>query len=461
VRATPTTGRASPARACALRVIRRVFEEGAYADRALAGEAAGLEPRDRALATALSYGTVQRRGTLDHVASRLVERPLGRLDPPVLAALRLGLFELLYMGGAAEHAAVNETVELVKRSSRHAAGLVNAVLRRATREGPSILAALDDDTPEHAALMHSVPGWLASQWWRELGPDEARGLLRVVNQPAESAMRVNTLCATVPQVARAIPVANRPAPGLPEGLVLDGPFDVQGSELWQAGAVQPQSRSSMLVSRILDPQPGQRVLDLCAAPGGKTTHLAALMGDRGEIVAVERHAGRAAALERTAARLRAGSVHVEVGDAAAPRADGPFDRVLVDPPCSGLGTLQSRPDLRWRIRPDAIAELAALQARILAAGSAALPPGGVLVYSVCTISRAEGPDVVEAFLRDHPDFEAVVPAISDFNVEDRPSANDGAAHDKYGSASPKFAALQLVPHRDGTDGFFIAKLRRR
>jgi 16S rRNA (cytosine967-C5)-methyltransferase len=446
VPATRTPARVSPARACALRVIRRVFEEGAYADRALAGEASGLDPRDRALATALAYGTVQRRATLDHVAGQLVERPIRRLDPPVLAALRLGLFELLYMGGAAEHAAVNETVELVKRSSRHAAGLVNAVLRRGVREAPSILAGLDDETPEHAALLYSVPGWLASQWWEELGAEEARGLLRVVNQPAESALRVNTLRASVPEVARALPVPSRPAAGLPEGLVLEGPFDVQGSDLWPTGAVQPQSRASMLVSRVLDPQPGQRVLDLCAAPGGKTTHLAALMGDRGEIVAVERHPGRAAALKRTAARLRAGCVHVEVGDAAAPRADGPFDRVLVDPPCSGLGTLQSRPDLRWRVRPEAIGELAALQARILAAGAAALAPGGSLVYSVCTISRAEGAEVIQAFLRDHSDFSP-----SDF----------GAAHDEYGTGSPKSAGIQLLPHRDGTDGFFIAKLQRR
>src|SRR5581483_8287325 len=151
-----------------------------------------------------------------------------------------------------------------------------------------------------------------------------------------------------------------------------------------------------------------RVLDLCAAPGGKTTHLAALMGDRGEIVAVEQHRGRAAALERTASRLRAASVRVEVGDAVEPRRDGPFDQVLVDPPCSGLGTLQSRPDLRWRVGragPDSIAELATLQARILAAGAAVVAPGGALVYSVCTISTAEGPAVVEAFLRDHPDFK--------------------------------------------------------
>jgi 16S rRNA (cytosine967-C5)-methyltransferase len=428
----------SAARGCALRVVRRVFEEGAYADRAFTAEAAALEPRDRALAMVLAYGTVQRRATLDHVAAQLTDRPLNRLDPAVLAGLRLGLFELLYLGGAAEHAAVNENVELVKRARPHAAGFANAVLRRASREGPGILAELDDRSPEGAALLHSVPGWLASQWWKELGADEARALLRVVNEPAESALRVNTLLATAEEVAAALPVPSRSATGLPqttftaslsEGLVLEGPFDVQGSELWQAGAVQPQSRASMLVSRMLGPRPGERVLDLCAAPGGKTTHLAALMGDAGEVVAVERHPGRASALERTVARMKTSCVRVEVGDSALPRTDGPFDRILVDPPCSGLGTLQSRPDLRWRVRPEAIGELAVLQARILAAGARALAPGGTLVYSVCTISRAESEDVVGAFLSEHADFA----------VDER---------------------VQLLPHRDRTDGFFVARLGR-
>jgi len=421
--------RVSPPRACALRVIRRTFEEGAYADRAFVAEAAGLEPRDRALAMALAYGTVQRRGTLDYVVGELTDRPLERLDPPVLAALRLGLFELLYLGGSAPHAAVNETVELVKSSTPHAAGLINAVLRRAVREGPGILAALDDDSPETAALFNSVPGWLASQWWDELGAEPARALLRTVNEPAESALRVNLLRATVAEVAAELPAPSRAAPDLPEGLVLDGPFDAHGSDLWARGAIQPQARSSMLVSRVLDPEPGQRVLDLCAAPGGKTTHLAALIENRGEIVAVERHPGRAAALERTRDRMGATCVRVEVGDAAIPRTDGPFDRILVDPPCSGLGTLQARPDLRWRAQPEAIGELAAIQAGILAAGAQALGPDGVLVYSVCTISRAEGDGVVDGFLRDH----------GEFTVERR---------------------LQLRPDRDGTDGFFIARLRR-
>jgi len=435
---TKNQRRVSPARACALRVIRRVFEHDAYADRAFAAEAVGLEPRDRALAMALAYGTVQRRATLDHVAAQLTDRPLERLDASVLAVLRLGLFELLYLGGAAEHAAVNESVELVKQVRPHAAGFANAVLRRASREGPGVLAGLDDQSPEAAAVLHSVPGWLASQWWGELGADEARALLSVVNEPAESALRVNTLVATASEVATELTVPSRPAPGLPEGspatplpegLVLDGPFDVERSEQWASGAIQAQSRASMLVSRILGPRPGERVLDLCAAPGGKTTHLAALMDNTGEVVAVERHPGRAAALERTVARMRTSCVRVEVGDAAVPRVDGPFDRILVDPPCSGLGTLQSRPDLRWRRRSESIGELAGLEARILAAAAQALAPGGALVYSVCTISRAESEDVVDEFLRSHAGFTA----------ERR---------------------LQLLPHRDGTDGFYIARLRR-
>jgi 16S rRNA (cytosine967-C5)-methyltransferase len=457
VPATKAPGGVSPARACALRVIRRVFEEGAYADRAFGGEAAGLEPRDRALAMALSYGTVQRLATLDHVARALLKGPLEKLDPPVLAVLRLGLFELLYLGGAAQHAVVNESVELAKRSRPHAAGLVNAVLRRAAREGGAVLERLDDESPvsegptppgartHSAALLYSVPGWLASKWWEELGAEEARSMLRVVNDPAESALRVNALVARTEEVAAALPVASRPAPRLPEGLVLDGPFDVQGSELWRSGAVQPQSRASMLVSRVLAPAPGQRVLDLCAAPGGKTTHLAALIEDRGEIVAVERHPGRAAALERTVARMQASCVRVEVGDAAVPSAAARFDRVLVDPPCSGLGTLQSRPDLRWRARPEAIGELADLQARILAAGASALTPGGALVYSVCTISRAEGVDVVEGFLREHGDFSP------DDLISERPEL----------AGAESGPGVQLLPHRDGTDGFFIARLRRR
>jgi 16S rRNA (cytosine967-C5)-methyltransferase len=420
----------TPARRCAYTVIRRVFEQGAYADRALQAESRGLDRRDRALATMLAFGTVQRRGTLDHVISQLVSRPLAELDAPVLAALRLGVFQILYLGGVADHAAVNESVELAKRDARGGAGLVNAVLRRAAREGPGLLAGLDDTSPAAAALLHSVPEWLAAMWFEELGAERARSLLRWINEPAESALRVNTLVADVAGVLERLPVGARGDVELPEALVLEGPFDAHGSELFAEGAITPQSRGSMRVARMLAPMGGERVLDLCAAPGGKTTHLAALMENRGEIVAVESHPGRAEALRRMCARMQASCARVITADAAEPAPEPPYHRVLVDPPCSGLGTLQSRPDVRWRASPESIAELSALQARILTAAGAATVAGGTLVYSVCTISHAEGRRVVEAFLDAHPDFSA-----------------DGGY-------------LQLLPDLDHTDGFFIAKLRR-
>jgi 16S rRNA (cytosine967-C5)-methyltransferase len=437
--------RSTPARACAFAVVRRVFERGAYADRAFVAEASGLTGRDRSLAMQIAYGTVQRRATLDYVAQRLVRRPLAQLEPAVLAAIRVGLYQLLYLHGVPAHAAVDQSVELVKRRSPGGAAMVNAVLRRAAREGRDLLEALSADTPSRAAVMHSVPEWLAELWWGELGADQARALLARINEPAESALRVNLLRSTVEEVVAQLPVASRPVAELPEGLVLDGPFDAHGSELWGRGAIMPQSRASMLVARLLAPAPDERVLDLCAAPGAKTTQLAAMIEDHGEVVAVERHPARARALQRTCARMHAGCVSVVVSDARELPADASFDRVLVDPPCSGLGTLQSRPDLRWRSSPEQIRELAAEQYRILTAGAGATRPGGTLLYSVCTISRSEGRRVIDAFTEHNPGWE----------TEDL-----GARHPQW--RGPHEASyLQLLPHRDGTDGFFIAALRRR
>ncbi len=405
----------APARAAAYTVIRRVFEQGAFADRAFHAAASGLDGRDRALAMTLAYGTVQRRRTLDQFLSAFVSRPLEQLEPAVLAALRLGLFQILFLGGVTDYAAVNESVELAKRSSRGGAPLVNAALRRAGREGPEQLAKLDDSTPERAAVLHSVPDWLAEMWWQELGADAARALLASVNTPAESALRVNTLRAAPEQVmaelgatrpagaARAAPPwrAQPGLPELPEMLVLDGGFDAFGSELFKRGELMPQSRGSAAVARVLAPEPGERVLDLCAAPGGKTTHLAALMAGEGEVVAVEVHPGRAQALRETCAQMGAEHVRVEQIDAREFGGPADFDRVLVDPPCSGLGTLQARPDLRWQPRRAEIADLAAKQAELLRAGAVRLRPGGSLVYSVCTVSRREAEAVVDGLVREH------------------------------------------------------------
>jgi 16S rRNA (cytosine967-C5)-methyltransferase len=436
----------APARHCAYAVLRRVFEDGAWADRVLRGEAERLhlDGRDLALATQLAYGAVQRKATLDYVIETLSGRPLARLDAPVIAALRLGIFQLVYLDRVPDHAAVAESVELAKAESPGGAGLVNAVLRRATREAEALVGALPDDTPEAAALRLSHPEWVARLWWDTFGGDTARLLMAADNEPAEAALRANTLRTTTEELAARLP-ATHPAPGLPEGLVLDAPFDAHGAPEWREGLFMPQSRAAMTVARVLAPRPGEKVLDLCAAPGGKTTHLAALMEDRGELVAVERHKGRAAALERTAQRMGATCVRVRTADAGEPQEPGAYDRVLVDPPCSDLGTLASRPDARWRKTADQPERLAATQGAILRAGAAAVAPGGTLVYSTCTISPAENERVIDAFLAEREDFEAD-DLRRELPVWQHPSV---PFH------------LQTLPHRDGTEGFFIARLRRR
>jgi 16S rRNA (cytosine967-C5)-methyltransferase len=443
----------APARRCAYAVLRRVFEHGAYADLALQSEAGQLDHRDRALAMRLSYGAVQRKATLDHLIAELAERPAGQLDPALLAALRLGLYEFLYLSGAPDRAVVADAVELSKRNARGGHGLVNAVLRRATREGPNaLLGSLDDETPATAAVMHSHPEWIVRLWWELLGAEETRALLACDNEPGELALRANTLVGDTDALAKELAAASVPAhrdPQIPEALVLDGPFDVHGSPLWGAGAFTAQSRAAMLVSRALAPQPGERVLDLCAAPGGKTTHLAALMQGQGTVLAVERNQTRASRLQQTAKRLRAGNVRVELGDATSPRAEGAvFDRVLVDPPCSGLGTLQARADLRWRVSPEAITEMSSVQRTILEAGAEALRPGGVLVYSTCTISPTENEHVIANFLDSHADFRL------DDLVSERPASTPGES--ERGLAG----TLMTLPHRDRTAGFFIARLRK-
>jgi 16S rRNA (cytosine967-C5)-methyltransferase len=436
---------ASEARAVAYLVLRRTFEQGAFTDRAFHGAAEALSARDRALAQHLAYGAVQRVLTLDHLIEVLSGRPAARIDAPLLAALRLGCFELCF-AASAPHAVVNDAVELAKPAHGHA--LVNAVLRRAAREGPALIEGLSDAEPAGASLVHSMPLWIVESWWEALGAEGARALLARANEPAESSLRANTLTTSAPALREALARAGveaRLGEDPPESVISLEPFDAHGSPLWREGALMPQSRASMLVAHCLGPKPGERVLDLCAAPGGKTTHLAALMGGRGEIVAVERHRGRAGALEATAQRMGAANVTVEVADATRPRAGGErFDRVLLDAPCSGLGTLQSHPDLRWRVSAQSVGGLAEQQARLLSAAAAACAPGGTLVYSTCTISTAENERQIGAFLDGNPEFAML----------DLQARHPAWAHPL---APGQLLALGSV---QGSDGFFIAALAR-
>jgi 16S rRNA (cytosine967-C5)-methyltransferase len=291
-------------------------------------------------------------------------------------------------------------------------------------------------------------------WWRELGAEGACALMARDNEPGELALRANTLLAGADALARELPLACHRDALIPEALVLEEPFDMHASALWREGRFIAQSRAAMLVARMLAPEPGQRVLDLCAAPGGKTTHIAALMQGTGEVVAVERNRARAGALARTAERMHASSVRVEIGDARLPRHEGAvYDRVLVDPPCSGLGTLQAHPDLRWRSVAAGVGEMAAVQARILSAGAGVLRPGGMLVYSTCTISPIENERLIASFLDSHPEF-----AVDDLSAE-----MPAYSHDRIGSEGEGGLAgtLLTLPHLDHTAGFFIARLRRR
>jgi 16S rRNA (cytosine967-C5)-methyltransferase len=365
----------------------------------------------------------------------------------VLAGLRLGVYELVYVGGTPARAAVNESVELVKGDAPHAHAFANAILRRASQEAPALLAALDDLTAEGAAVLHSHPLWIAERWWNELGAPDARALMARDNEPAENAVRANELRTTTAELVELLGregVKARADRLVPEAVVLSSAWDVHGSAPFERGLLMPQSRASMLVSRELDPRPGERVLDLCAAPGAKSSHLAALMRDDGRVVAVELDPARAAATRSNCERLGATCVEVVVGDATQPDFGDGYDRALVDPPCSDLGTLQSRPDARWRKTPAQVEELIALQRRILDAAAEAIRPGGRLVFSTCTISEAENGGQMQDFLARHPNFR----------VCDQSDRNPELAR----ADSRSF--LQTLPHREGTDGFFIAALER-
>ena len=385
----------SDAREVALAVIRRVFEQDAYADRALTSEVdrAGLDDRARALASHLALGTVQRRRTLDAALEQLASRPVKRLERMLAHALRLGAFQLLFADGIPPHAAVSETVELVRRRiGPRAVGIANAVLRRIAADGEDWLAALPEETAGECAIRHSLPDWVAELWFDAYGGEAARALSRLANDPPPLALRSNPLRAADGAVTAALAALEVPFHLDAEtgSLVLDGPFDLMGSTLYRDGLVFAQALPSALAALRVGAEPGMRVLDLCAAPGGKTAILAA---SGAQVTAVERHSGRAIALRRTLERLGA-DVEVVNADGRGYRADAPFDRILLDAPCTGLGVLAARADARWRRKPEDVAELGALQSQLLAHAQTQLSPGGKLLYSVCTLTPPENEGAV-------------------------------------------------------------------
>ena len=393
----------------------RVFEDGAYADRVLRTAVARLDERDRALAQRLSYGAVQRRRTLDHAVETLGRRKVRRLDPPVRAALRLGAYQLGFVDGVARYAAVNESVELVRRAGlERAVAFTNAVLRRLADGIRPFLDALPETSATEAALKHSYPDWIAETWWRDLGADDARALMHAQNEPGS----------TVVRLVRG-EIDGSPDPVVPGAWHVSRIDDAALAE----GRIWPQSAASQLVGLTVGSREGERVLDLCAAPGGKATML------DGAVVAVEINEGRARELEDTVRRVGAHNVRVVVADARELPADlTAFDRALVDAPCSGLGVLNRRPDLRWRAQP-----LPELQLELLRAAAERVRAGGAIVYSVCTVNADESEAVVDESGLDVD--RALVDEWPQFRHPRRPEF------------------VQTLPHLHGTAGFFIARLR--
>ncbi len=444
----------TPEREAAFAVLRRTFEKDEYTELAFRAEVGdrGLAGRRRAAAQRLAYGSVQRRGTSDAIVAGYSKKRGRKPDPQAMAALRLGLFELLFTEDGADYAAVDQAVSLTRQAgAAHAAGFVNAMLRRALREKDSLQRRLaDDSTPKAAAFAHSAPLWLASMWWEQLGAEQARTLLASANRPAERAFRVNpdrTDPETMISRLQRDDLDLSPAGGewpmaSPELVIARGNLEA-AERAAEEGLLVMQSRGSAAVVEVLDPGAGERVLDLCSGPGIKTGQIASRVGRQGNTVAVDISTDRAEQVAHQVQRLGHHNVLVVEADGRDGEILSSFDRALVDAPCSDLGALAARPDARWRKSPAVIERLLPLQADLLDRAADSLDSGGVLVYSTCTISKRENSDQVAAL-----------------------AGRKGLEVDDLGALSPELAdasdprCLQLLPDRDHTTGFFISRLRK-
>ena len=426
--------RGQSARAVALRVIRRVTEERAYSNLALSAELSrsGLPARDRQLAAELTYGTLRRLLRLDRAIARASSRPMDKIDPAVLALLRLGIYQILFTRIPA-HAAVSETVELAEPPLR---GFVNAVLRGIARSSPKP-AEGDDDVA--ISDRTGLASWAVGELRHVLPEDEVEVAAAALANPADLSLRTNR-CRTQPeQLEAAIHTAGmevRKGSLHPDVLHVRStpPALLPG---YEEGWFAVQDEASAVVAAALEAMPGERVYEPCGGPGGKAAHLGCLVGPSGLVVSADSRFGRAQLVARTTRRLGA-PVAVLAQDARRPALRGLFDAALVDAPCSGLGAARRRPELLWRPRKQDLAQLARLQVAILEATAELVRPGGRLVYSVCTFPRAETDAAARAFLSKRPGFEPMeIPGP------------DGPAPDH-----------RLWPHRHGTDAMFYTGFRR-
>lgn len=410
---------------------------------------------ERAFARDLVNGTIRRLNTLDWALDLFAKPPLAKLDPDVRAVLRLGAYQILYLRERVPgYAAVNETVGLLKGKG-HAGRLsfANAVLRTLEREREKLPWPTEEKEPAAAlALKHSHPEWMVRRWLARLGRNETAALLEANNNPAPLCLRANTLRVTRDGLTQTLGqegVKGTPTSMSPDGVSVEGMSSLADSKAFQEGLFLVQDEASQLAAIVLAPEPGETVLDICAAPGGKTTHLAQLMKNKGRVIALDISPEKLKLVEDNSSRL--GTRIIEVQAMAARWAGKHFaklaDRVLVDAPCSSLGVIRRHPEIRWNKTLEHVTKtLPALQREALESAAKCLKPGGVLVYSTCTTEPEETEDSIAAFLRIHTDFARELP---------------GVFRDLFpGDAITSAGDIMLLPNRHGTDGFFIARLKK-
>lgn len=433
----------------AMQVLLRVHSEGAYANVALVDALRGAEmaERDRRFLTELVYGTVKAGETLDVMIRRYVA-DLKKAQPPIRELLRLGFYQIFFMDKIPSSAVCHTAVELAKKhGGKGAASFVNGVLRTALRE-PQRAALPKGRDARSLALRMQHPVWMVERWLRDYGYEEAERLCRCDNESAPLTLRTNTLRTNRTALLERLTAAGVHATAsrrVPEGLLLRTHGALDALAPLREGLAQVQDESSMLVAHILGAEPGMTVIDACAAPGGKTTHIAQRMENRGRILAFDIYEEKLGRIMRNAERLGISIIETQLLDAREIGAHYGVcaDRVLVDAPCSGLGVLRRKPDARWRKSPSDAKTLPPLQLAILASAARTVKQGGVLVYSTCTMERSENAAVVEAFLRGHEDF--VLEETGAFLPEKKTADR----------------MVQIMPETGGPDGFFIARMRRR